>query len=87
MVEQKENSYDTLFNKLQQLGAPHIPNFDQANKEQVFSCIRDRTGRFLTQNEFVLYVETEEEIKKPKYNLTGDTKEALQEYYNVVHLL
>ena len=76
-----------LFDKLQPLGTPHIPNFDQADKEQVFNCIRDRTGRFLTQDAFVLYVETEEEIEKPKYKLTGDAREALQEYYDAVHLL
>ena len=87
VVEQKENAYDMLFNKLQQLGTSHIPNFDQADKEQVFSCIRDRTGRFLTQDVFDLYVETEEEIEKPKYKLTGDTREALQEYYDAVYLL
>ena len=30
------------------------------------------------QDEFVLYVETEEEeIEKPRYNLTGDAREAL----------
>ena len=87
MVEQKENAYDTLFDKLHQLRAPHIPNLDQANREQVFSCIRDRTGRFLTQDEFVLYVETDEEIRKPKYNLTGEGKDTLQEYYVTVHLL
>ena len=40
------------------------------------------------QDEFVLYVETEEEeIEKPRYNLTGDAREALQEYYDAVHLL
>ena len=88
VVEQKQNVYDTLYDKLQQLGRPHIPNFDQADKDQVFKCIRDRTGRFLTQDDFVLYVETEEEeIEKPKYNLTGDAREALQEYYDAVHLL
>ena len=88
VVEQKENAYHTLFDKLQQLGTPHIPNFDQADKDQVFKCIRDRTGRFLTQDEFVLYVETEEEeIERPRYNLTGDAREALQEYYDAVHLL
>ena len=82
VVEQKEGAYDTLFDKLQQLDRPHISNFDQADKEQVFKCIRDRTGRFLTQDEFVLYVETEQEIEKIKYNFTGDAKEALQDYYN-----
>ena len=49
VVKQKEQAYNTLYNKLKQLGDPHIPNFDQANKEQVFKCIRDRTGRFLSQ--------------------------------------
>ena len=85
VVEKGEQAYDTLFEKLQQLGDPHIPNFDQANKEQVFKCIR--TGRFLSQDDFVLYVETEEEQEKPKYKLTGDTKEALRDYYDAVHTL
>ena len=76
-----------LFDKLQQLGDPHIPNFDQANKEQVFKCIRDKTGRFLSQDEFVLYVEMEEEIEKPKYKFTCDAKVALKDYYDAIHTL
>ena len=87
VVEQKETAYDTLYDKLQQLGGPHIQALDQADKKQVFNCIRDRTGRFLTQDEFVLYVETEEEIEKPKYKFTGDAREALRDYYNAVHTL
>ena len=88
VVEQGQNAYDTLYDKLQLLGSPHIPNFDQGDKDQVFKCIRDRTDRFLMQDDFVLYVETEEEeIEKPKNNLTGDAREALQEYYDAVHLL
>ena len=76
-----------MFNKLQQLGDPHIPNLDQANKEQVFKCIRDRTGGFLSQDDFVLYVETEEEKEKPRYKFTGDAKVALRDYYDAVHRL
>ena len=76
-----------LFDKLQQLGENHIPGLDQANKEQVYKCIRDRTGRFLSQDDFVLYVETEEEKEKPKYKFTGDAKVALKDYYDVVHTL
>ena len=53
VVEQKETAYDTLYDKLQQLGGPHILNLDQADREQVFNCIRDRTGKFLTQVCFV----------------------------------
>ena len=76
-----------MYDKLQQLGSPHIVGLDQADKEQVFKCIRDRTGRFLTQDDFVLYVETEEEIEKPRYRLTGKAKEALLDYYDAVHTL
>ena len=35
----------------------------------------------------MLYVETEEEIEKPRYKFTGDAKEALKDYYDVVHTL
>ena len=87
VVEQKKAAYDTLYDKLQQLGGPHIQGLDQADKKQVFNCIRDRTGKFLTQDEFVLYVETEDKIEKPKYMFTGDAREALRDYYDAVHTL
>ena len=84
---EKEQAYNTLFDKLQQLGEPHIPGLDQEYREQVYKCIRDRTGRFLSQDDFVLYVETEEEKEKPKYKFTGDAKVALKDYYDAVHTL
>ena len=87
VVEQKEQAYNMLYDKLQQLGSLHIVGLDQADKEQVFKCIRDRTGRFLTQDDFVLYVETVEEIEKPRYRLTGKAKEVLMDYYDAVHTL
>ena len=87
MVEQKETAYDTLYDKLQQLGSPHIQKFDEADREQVYNCIRDRTGRFLNQDEFVLYVETEDKIEKPNYMFTGNAREALKDYYDAVHTL
>ena len=34
-----------------------------------------------------MYVEKEEEEKKPKYKLTGDAREALKDYYDAVHTL
>ena len=87
VVEEKEIAYDTLYDKLQQLGGPHIQKFDEADREHVYNCIRDRTGRFLTQDGFVLYGETEDKIEKPKYMFTGDAREALKEYYDAVHTL
>ena len=71
-----------MFDKLMELGS-----FDQADREQVFKCIRDKTGRFLNDDDFVTYVETEEEKEKPKYVFTHDAKLALTDYYDAVHML
>ena len=87
VVKDGEAAYTKLFDKLLVLGDPYIDNFDQADKEQVFKCIRDKTGRFLDDDNFVTYIETEEEKKKPKYVLTGDAKTALTDYYDTVHTL
>ena len=64
VVKDGEEAYIRLFNKLLELGNPYIDDFGQADREQVFKCIRDKTGRFLDDDDFVTYVETEEEKKK-----------------------
>ena len=87
VVKDLEEVYIKLFDKLMELGDPYIDNFDQADREQVFKCIRDKTGRFLNHDNFVTYVETEEEKQKPKYVFTRDAKLALTDYYNAVHML
>ena len=87
VVKDGEEAYTRLFDKLLVLGNPYIDNFDQADKEQVFKCIRDKTGRFLDDDNFVTYVETEEEKQKPRYVLNDDAKVALTDYYNAVHTL
>ena len=87
VVKDGEAAYTKLFDKLLVLGDPYIDNLDQADKEQVFKCIRDKTGRFLDDDDFVTYIETEEEKKKPKYVLTGDAKTALTDYYDAVYTL
>ena len=87
VVKDGEEAYTRLFDKLLVLGDPYIDNFDQADKEQVFKCIRDKTGRFLDDDNFVMYVETEEEKQNPRYVLTGDAKVALTDYYDAVHTL
>ena len=65
VVQEKEKAYDTLYVRLQQLGVPHKEGLDQADRQQVYNCIKDRTGMFLSQDENVLYIETEEELKNP----------------------
>ena len=87
VVKDGEEAYTRLFNKLLVLGDPYIDNFDQADKEQVFKYIRDKTGRFLDDDDFVTYVETKEEKQKPRYVLTDDAKVALTDYYDAVHTL
>ena len=82
-----EDAYIRLFNRLMELGSPYIDYFNQADREQVFKCIRDKIGRFLDDDDFMTYVETEEEKKKPRYVLTSDTKIALTDYYDAVHTL
>ena len=87
VVKDGETAYTRLFDKLLVLGDPYIDNFDQADKEQVFKCIRDKTGRFLDDDDFVTYIETEEEKEKPRYVLTDEAKAALTDYYDAVHTL
>ena len=87
VVKDEEEAYIKLFDKLMQLGSPYIDNFDQADREQVFKCIRDKTGRFLNDDDFVTYVETEEEKEKPKYVFNHYAKLALTDYYDTVHTL
>ena len=87
VVQEGEKAYDTLYDRLQKLGAPHKEGLDQADKQQVYNCIKDRTGMFLSQDENVVYIETEEEFEKPKFKLTGEAKEALRNYYDAAHKL
>ena len=87
VVQEGEKAYNTLYDRLQELGAPHKEGLDQADKQQVYNCIKDRTGMFLSQDENVLYIETEEEFEKPKFKLTGEAKEALRNYYDAAHEL
>ena len=87
VVKDGEAAYTKLFDKLLVLGDPYIDNLDQADKKQVFKCIRDKTGRFLDDDNFVTYIETDEEKKKPKYVLTSNAKTALTDYYDAVYTL
>ena len=50
VVQEKEKAYDTLYDRLQQLGTPHKEGLDQADRQRVYNCIKDRTGMFLSQD-------------------------------------
>ena len=88
VLENKEQAYITLFNILLQLGKPHKDNFADADRQHVLKCIKDRTGRFLSKDEFALYVERQDiEVRKPQLKLNDEAKAALTDYYNVIHTL
>ena len=71
MLDQKEQAYITLFDRLLQIGDQHIENFGNAVRKQALNCIRDRTGRrCLSEDDFAMYVELEEAAEKPRYRLT-----------------
>ena len=56
VVKDGEEAYIRLFNKLLELSSPYLDYFDQEDREQVFKCIRDKTGRFLDDDDFVTYI-------------------------------
>ena len=87
MVRFYNKRWERSVHQLLELGSPYIDNFDQADREQVLKCIRDKTGRFLDDDNFVTYIETEEEKEKPRYVLTSNAKVALTDYYDTVHML
>ena len=88
VLENKEQAYNTLFDTLLQLDYPHIDKLADADRQTVLKCIKDRTARFLSEDDFAMYVELEEaDTKKPQLKHKGDTKEALNDYYNAVHTL
>ena len=70
-----------------QIGNQHIDHLGKAVSDQVFKCIKDKSGRCLSEDDFAMYVEQEEPPKKPKYKLKDNAKEALKDYYDAVHTL
>ena len=88
VLENKEQAYITLFDILLQLGKSHKDNFANADRQQVLKCIKDRMGRFLSEDEFTLYVEREDiDLRKPRLKPNDEAKEALTDYYDAVHTL
>ena len=48
VLVQKEQAYVTLYDRLMEIGNLHIDHLENAASDQVFNCIRDRTGRCLS---------------------------------------
>ena len=50
-------------------------------------CIADKSGSYLSEDEFAVYVEMEDPPDKPSVKLSGNAKEALKDYYEAAHTL
>ena len=88
VLDQKEQAYDMLYDRLVKIGAKHKDNLDQAVKAQVFTSIKDRSGKCLSEDDFAVYVEQDDPPKKQRFRLTSDdAKEALKDYYDTVNTL
>ena len=70
-----------------QIGDLHIDHLENAVMDQFFKCIKDKSGRCLSKDDFAMYVEQEEQPKKLRYKLNDDAKEALKDYYDPLHIL
>ena len=85
VLDQKEQAYDTLYDRLVKIGTPHKEYLDQVVREQVFVNIKDRSGKCLSKDDFAMYVEQADPPKKQKYRVTNDdAKEALKDCYATV---
>ena len=81
--ESKEPPYKTLFDKLLVIGDPHIPQFSKANRKTVLDCIADKSGKYLSEDYFVVYVSREEvTITKKQYAVSTEEKVAIRDYYD-----
>ena len=47
VLVQKEQAYATLYDRLMQIGDPHIDHLENAVLDQVFNCIKDKSGRYI----------------------------------------
>ena len=81
--ESKEQAYKMLFDKLLVIGDPHIPKFSDADRKTVLDCIADKSGKYLSEDEFAVYVSREEvRIDKKRYAVSDEEKAVIRDYYD-----
>ena len=78
----KEKAYDTLYDTLLQIGNPHITKFSNSDKKTVLDCIADKSGKFLSKDNFAVYGGREDiTITKKQYTVSAEAKVAIKDYY------
>ena len=88
VLTQKEQAYNTLYDSLSWIGAPHKEHLDKTVRKQVFASIRDMSGNCLSEDAFAMYVDKADPPQKQRFRLTSDeAKEALKDYYDTINTL
>ena len=80
----KEQVYITLYDTLLEIGNPHISKLRNSHRKTVLDCITDKSGKYLSEDDFAVYVAREDiEIKKKQVAVSNEAKVAIKEYYKV----
>ena len=82
MQASKEQVYIILYDTLLQIGNPHIAKLSNSDRKTVLDCIADKSGKYLSEDDFAVYVAREDvEIKRKQYAVSTEAKSAIKEYY------
>ena len=83
MQDSKEQAYKTLYDTLLQIGDPHIAKFSDTDKKTVLDCIADKSGKYLSEDDFAVYVSREDiTIARKQYTVSAEEKIATKDYYD-----
>ena len=78
----KEQAYVTLYDTLLKIGDPHIAKLGNSDRKTVLDCIADKSGKYLSEDDFAVYVEREDvQTKKKQFAVSIEAKAAIKEYY------
>ena len=62
-----------LFDSLLQIGAPHIPKFSDTDRKTVLDYIGDKSGKYLGEDDFAVYVSREDvTIARKQYAVSSE---------------
>ena len=78
--------YIRLYDTLLQIGDHHNAELANSDRKTVLDCITDKSGKYLSEDDFAVYVAREDvEIKKKQFAVSAEAKTAIREYYKAAH--
>ena len=87
--EAKINAYMELYDRLLELGKPHIKELGKADGTAVLASIADKSGQFVSEvDKFMVYVSKEDEtIQKKPVVVSQEAQKSILEYYKAAQHL